>query len=243
LALDTDSDDDASHGRIRPAARGKRRLIALLALALAAGFAAWAWRQPFLAPLRVGWALSRMAPAERLPVPVDGVAARAIADTFGAPRGRDRKHQGVDIFARRGTAVRSATLGVVAAIRDSGLGGRQVWVMGPARERYYYAHLERWSPRLRVGGIVRPGDAIGEVGDSGNARGTPTHLHFGVYGRNGARDPLPLLRAGAVRRVVADDDAGPRPDVSGKARGRSSNTSRARPAPRAAAVDAIRGTQ
>ena len=138
-----------------------------------------------------------MPPANALPVPVAGVSARQIAATFDAPRGRDRRHAGVDIFATRGTAVRSATRGIVVSVRDAGLGGRQVWVLGPARERYYYAHLDDWTTGLRVGDVIESGDPLGMVGNTGNASGTPPHLHFGIYGRGGARDPLPLLRAGA----------------------------------------------
>lgn len=188
--------EDPSTGRdYAPAAK---RWVSTVAMVLAvAALASWAWRQPFALQLRMGWHLARMPAAHVLPVPVDGVAARGIADTFGAPRGRDRRHAGVDIFAARGTPVRSATPGVVVSVRDSGLGGRQVWVLGPGRERYYYAHLEGWVPGLRSGDVVRAGDELGTVGDSGNARGTPPHLHFGIYGKDGARDPLPLLHAGA----------------------------------------------
>lgn len=180
-----------------PAAR--RWVSNVVVIALLAALAAWAWRQPFALRLRTGWMLARMPVAAALPVPVEGVEARRIAATFGAPRGRERRHAGLDIFAARGTPVRSATPGIVASIRDTGLGGRQVWVLGPGRERYYYAHLEDWFPGLRSGDVVRTGDELGTVGDSGNARGTPTHLHFGIYGANGARDPLPLLQAGSRR--------------------------------------------
>lgn len=120
--------------------------------------------------------------------------ARQIANIFGAPRGRDRTHAGIDIFAKRGTPVRSATAGVVADVSERGLGGRQVWVIGPARERYYYAHLDDWADGLARGQVVQRGDLLGHVGDSGNAKGTPPHLHWGIYGTSGARDPLPLLR-------------------------------------------------
>ena len=180
----------------RQAWRAIRPLLWMGALGLAA---AWAWRQPFLETPRMLWRISRMEPASALPSPVDGVSARRIADTFGAPRGRTRTHAGVDIFAPRGTPVRSATPGVVTSIRDGGLGGRQVWVLGPGRERYYHAHLQGWADGLHEGQSVLPGTLLGYVGDSGNARGTPTHLHYGIYGAAGARDPLPALRAGAMQ--------------------------------------------
>ncbi|WP_429000267.1 M23 family metallopeptidase [Stenotrophomonas rhizophila] len=153
------------------------------------------WNGEWLKAPRAMWELSRMPAPTTLPVPVDGVAARRIADTFGAPRGRDRTHAGVDIFAKRGTPVRSAAPGVVVAVHDSGLGGRQVWVIGPARERYYYAHLEDWREGLAEGEVVSEGTVLGYVGDSGNAAGTPPHLHWGIYGVDGAYDPLPLLKA------------------------------------------------
>lgn len=182
------------------ARRSRHRGRGWLLLALLALFAFWAWQQPFLQPLRTGWELMRMPPATELPVPVEGVAARGIAATFGARRGQDRQHAGVDIFAARGTPVLSATHGIVVSVRDGGLGGRQVWVMGPARERYYYAHLDGWAAGLGAGDVVAPGTPLGTVGTTGNARGTPPHLHFGIYGRDGAHDPLPLLQAGAGPR-------------------------------------------
>lgn len=180
--------------------RAALKTVAALALLAIAAF--WTWRQPFMIAPRTWWELSRLPAPVSLPIPVEGVAARRIADTFGAPRGRDRTHAGVDIFAPRGTPVRSTTRGLVVSVREGGLGGRQVWVMGPAHERHYYAHLQDWAEGLRPGRVVAPGDLLGRVGDTGNARGTPPHLHYGVYGRDGAYDPLPLLRARAASRTV-----------------------------------------
>ncbi|PPU66537.1 M23 family peptidase [Xanthomonas pisi] len=177
-----------------PARRLRRILVWIAMLLVLAVGARWAWQLPMAERLRTTWELSRMPPPQTLRIPVNNVRARQIADTFGAPRGRDRSHAGVDIFAPRGTPVVAATRGVVSAIRDAGLGGKQVWVLGPAMERHYYAHLDDWAAGLAVGDIVEPGTALGMVGTTGNARGTPPHLHYGVYGRNGAYDPLPLLR-------------------------------------------------
>jgi murein DD-endopeptidase MepM/ murein hydrolase activator NlpD len=140
------------------------------------------------------WRLSRMPTADTVPVPVRGVRARDIADTWGGPRSGGRRHQGSDIFAARGTPVVSATRGIVARIDDRGIGGRHVWVLGPGGERHYYAHLEGWAPGLRRYQWVRAGDPLGYVGDTGNARGTPPHLHYGIYGSGGAANPHPRLR-------------------------------------------------
>jgi len=172
----------------------RRWLVRLLVLAVLGVLLGVGWNSEWAQTPRALWQLSRMPPPVSLPVPVQGVRAREVADTFGAPRGRDRTHAGVDIFAARGTPVHSATFGIVSDLRDSGLGGRQVWVLGPARERYYYAHLDGWREGLVRGEVVQPGTVLGYVGDTGNAKGTPPHLHWGIYGAEGAYDPLPLLR-------------------------------------------------
>ncbi|MEN1939901.1 M23 family metallopeptidase [Luteimonas sp. MJ246] len=186
------------------------RLVAwLFVLAALAALASWAWDQPFMARVRTQWELSRMPPPTAVAMPVQGVEARSVADTFGAPRGRDRRHEGVDIFAARGTVVASATRGIVTAVREGGLGGRQVWVSGPALQRHYYAHLDDWAEGLAAGDVLWPGDPLGVVGDTGNARGTPPHLHYGIYGEGGAIDPLPLLRAHGRRDARPGEAAVP----------------------------------
>ena len=172
-----------------------RRLVGtVLVFAAFAAAGWWAWQQPFMASTRMLWEISRMPPPLSLPMPVHGVEADAVANTWGAARGADRHHEGVDIFAERGTAVASTTRGVVSSVREGGLGGRQVWVFGPGMERHYYAHLDGWAADLSKGDVVLPGDLLGFVGNSGNARGTPPHLHYGIYGDGGALDPLPRLR-------------------------------------------------
>ncbi len=100
------------------------------------------------------------------------------------------------MFARRGTPVRSATRGIVWRIGDNTLGGHCVWVLGSGGRSYYYAHLDHWAEGIYTGEDVEPGTLLGYVGNTGNARTTPPHLHFGVYGPTGAIDPFPLLRNG-----------------------------------------------
>ena len=176
----------------------------LLTVMVLAAVAAWAWQQPFLEWPRTLWELARMPTPTASQVPVQGVAVDDIAATFGTPRSGDRTHDGIDLFAARGTPVLSATRGVVLSVREGGFGGRQAWVIGPARERHYYAHLDDWAPGLERGKVLQAGDAIGVVGDTGNARGTPPHLHYGVYGGTGAVDPLPRLRSGSAPTPVPD---------------------------------------
>ena len=80
-------------------------------------------------------------PPASLPVPVDGVRPSAIRNSWRAPRDGGRHHQGVDIFAKPGTPVRSTTEGIIIRLGQNRLGGNVVWVMGPGRQTHYYAHL------------------------------------------------------------------------------------------------------
>ena len=126
--------------------------------------------------------------------PVEGYGMRAIQSVFGADRdGGRREHHGVDIFARRGTPVLAASAGTTYRVNDTRVGGKVVWVRDEERDaRFYYAHLD--SQVVGNGVRVEPGDTIGFVGNTGNARTTPPHLHFGVYRRRGgAFDPYPFL--------------------------------------------------
>lgn len=134
----------------------------------------------------------------QMPAPTEGslpnpVAGAALHDTWGAARSGGRKHEGIDIFADRNTPVRSTGVGVVLNIGENNLGGRTVMVLGPAGQRHYYAHLERYPAELTEGDWVEAGDTLGYVGDSGNAQGTPPHLHYGIYTLQGAVNPYPLL--------------------------------------------------
>lgn len=175
----------------------RRLLIWLACTALLIMLVRWLWQQPLAQALHMGWRLAREPAPKTLAVPVEGVRARAIADTWGGARSGGRKHQGVDIFAARGTPIYSTTHGMVIAVNDYGIGGKHVWILGPASERHYYAHLQTWAPGLSRYGIVKPGTLIGTVGDTGNAKGTPPHLHYGIYRSGGAYNPWPLLQAGA----------------------------------------------
>ena len=127
-----------------------------------------------------------------LQVPVSGVRARDLADTWGATRSEGRTHEGIDIFAARNTPVLSASSGVILRQGESERGGTVVWIRGDDGLRHYYAHLENFSDHS-VGDHVAAGETIGYVGNSGNAQTTSTHPHYGVYTDTGAVNPYPLL--------------------------------------------------
>ncbi len=140
-----------------------------------------------------------IAPSALLAFPVEGVGRSAIWSAFGVERdGGRRAHRGVDIFAPRGTPVLAAIDGCITRVDTTRVGGNVVW-MQPlfGNMRVYYAHLqEQW---VKPGDFVLTGQALGAVGNTGNAITTPPHLHFGVYVRQpgvrgGARDPADFLR-------------------------------------------------
>jgi murein DD-endopeptidase MepM/ murein hydrolase activator NlpD len=127
--------------------------------------------------------------------PVYGRNTSAILSFFGAERdGGRRSHHGVDIFAPRGTPVVAAVAGRVSRVQVTNLGGKVVWLRDPVRSAsLYYAHLD--EQLVTEGQEVQPGDTLGLVGNTGNARTTPPHLHFGIYKRRrGPVNPLPFLR-------------------------------------------------
>ncbi|MGP5120385.1 M23 family metallopeptidase [Psychrobacter alimentarius] len=128
--------------------------------------------------------------ANSLPNPLP---EQGLADTWGAARSQGRTHEGIDIFAPRGTPIQSTTQGIVSKVGNNNLGGRVVVVVGPGGAGHYYAHLEDYAD-ISPNDWVNAGDIIGYVGDSGNAKGTPPHLHYGVYINGSAVNPYPLMQ-------------------------------------------------
>lgn len=125
--------------------------------------------------------------------PVSNGENTNIQSYWGANRdGGARSHEGIDIFASRGTPVLAATDGRIGFTGKKGLGGKQVWLRDRQRKQsIYYAHLDSIAS---ASGNVKRGDTLGFVGNTGNARTTPPHLHFGIYkSYRGAINPLPYV--------------------------------------------------
>ena len=141
-----------------------------------------------------------------LAFPILNGREQSIKSRFGAPRdGGAREHHGVDIFAPRGTVAVAAAAGRVARVEHTTRGGNVVWLRDQRGNALYYAHLDRQY--VMEGDLVQPGDTIGFVGNTGNARTTPPHLHFGIYRRGeGPLDPWWFVYrpAGEAPRLVAD---------------------------------------
>lgn len=124
--------------------------------------------------------------------PVKGKNSRSISSFFGDPRdGGTREHHGVDIFAPRHTPVLAPADASVTRTGEGKRGGRYLWLYDSKRSMYlYFAHLE--TRDVDRGEQVVAGQRIGTVGNSGNARYTPPHLHFGIYSR-GPIDPFHFI--------------------------------------------------
>jgi len=116
-------------------------------------------------------------------IPVQGVAAADLADTFDDRRGEDeeRSHEALDIMAPAGTPVLAATDGRVEKLFTSRAGGLTIYTRGAdGRTLLYYAHLQGYAPGLAEDQPVRTGQVLGTVGASGNADAAAPHLHFAI---------------------------------------------------------------
>ena len=94
------------------------------------------------------------------------------------PWGKSGVHKGVDIFAKKGTDVLAATSGIVMEAHEIDMGGNIILILGPKWRYHYYAHLK--DIKVKKYQFVNQGDVIGTVGDSGNAKGKPPHLHYAI---------------------------------------------------------------
>jgi murein DD-endopeptidase MepM/ murein hydrolase activator NlpD len=116
----------------------------------------------------------------RLLIPVAGVSARQLSDTFNQPRGNGRRHQALDIIAAKGTHVFAVADGKVAKMFVSKPGGLTIYQFDFSEKFvYYYAHLDRYAEGIKEGAFLKRGDLIGYVGATGNA--ATSHLHFTIF--------------------------------------------------------------
>jgi murein DD-endopeptidase MepM/ murein hydrolase activator NlpD len=170
----------------RQVAQERERRARLAALAKA--------RQSALTSMPVAGqtALSGALPAGRYLFPVAGAATFSNDWMFGRPGGR--LHQGIDLFAARGTPVVAVADGSAFRVGYNGLGGWRMWLRDTGGNTFYYAHLDAFSPAAVEGASVARGTVLGYVGDSGDARGTSPHLHFEIHpGGAGPVPPYPVI--------------------------------------------------
>jgi len=123
------------------------------------------------------------APGEerKLLIPVAGITANQLQDTYTDARSEGRTHNAIDIIAPRGTPVLAAADGHIVKFFNSVQGGITIYQLDPDnRTVYYYAHLDRYADELEEGDFARRGQVIAYVGDTGNATPGNYHLHFSV---------------------------------------------------------------
>lgn len=155
-------------------------------------------------------------PVDELSIPVLlGVAVSELTRNFGDPRdGGDRSHEGLDILAPRGAYVVSPTEAVVIRTGTGSSAGKYVYTANPGGETFVYMHLDDIAEGLRSGDELAEGDLIGYVGDTGNAVGGVTHLHFEIREGRTPLDPFPRLqkeftlreRMEALEEILNDSD-------------------------------------
>jgi murein DD-endopeptidase MepM/ murein hydrolase activator NlpD len=140
--------------------------------------------------------------ADRYVFPVYGPVS--FSDTFGGFRGDvpGNWHHGDDIFAPLGAPILAGSDGIVFSVGWNDVGGNRLWLRDSQGNEFYYAHLSAFSPLAKNGAEVSAGDVLGFVGNTGDASGTPTHLHFEIHpssllfmGYDGAVNPTPYLTA------------------------------------------------
>ena len=131
--------------------------------------------------------------AKELYFPVTGSKSN-VGSVWGQERdGGRRRHEGIDIFASKGTPLVAISDGVIEFVGNDELGGKTITLQPDDYEwEAYYAHLDKQY--VSNGQRVKKGQLIGTVGNTGNAKTTPPHLHFGIYTESGAIDPLPYVK-------------------------------------------------
>lgn len=134
-------------------------------------------------------------PVEDIPVPVLlGVSLSSVSPNFGDPRGGGtRLHEGEDIMAPMGTPIASPTDAVVVRTGNGDSSGITVTTANPGGETFIYMHLDSIAEGIKAGTVLKEGQILGFVGDTGNAKGGAPHLHFEIRKNREATDPFPRL--------------------------------------------------
>jgi murein DD-endopeptidase MepM/ murein hydrolase activator NlpD len=148
---------------------------------------------------------------DRYVFPVYGVTW--FGDDFAAARAEVGWHHGNDLFAPVGAPVLAVTDGALFLVGRNELGGNRLWLRDDAGNEFYYAHLSAYSPVAFDGSRVRAGDVVGFVGATGDAVGTPPHLHFEIHpagllglGYDGVVNPYEYLTAWRRLEDASFDD-------------------------------------
>ena len=136
-------------------------------------------------------------------IPVAGVRPEQLLDTYTDARSEGRTHDAIDIPAAAETPVLAAADGKILKLFQSERGGTTIYQISTNQELiFYYAHLSHYAAGLTEGNIVKQGEVIAYVGDTGNAGTGNFHLHFSIaivtdpkrYWEGTNINPYPLLQ-------------------------------------------------
>ena len=137
-----------------------------------------------------------------LAIPVVGIKADQLTDTFDAARSQGRRHDAIDIMSAEGTPVIATADGTIEKLFTSVRGGLTIYERSPDKKwEYYYAHLSAYAPGVHEGQQIKRGEVIGRVGHTGDASANGPHLHFAIntmgptdrWWNGTAINPYPLL--------------------------------------------------
>lgn len=135
-------------------------------------------------------------------IPVQGIDASQLVDTYSQARSDDRIHEAIDIPSPNGKSVLAVANGIIVKLHNSKPGGLTIYQFDSTQTyAYYYAHLGSYAEGLVEGMQVKRGDLIGYVGSTGNASPAAPHLHFAIFElgpeknwwQGKAINPYPLL--------------------------------------------------
>ena len=94
------------------------------------------------------------------------------------PWGEFGVHKGIDIFCDLRTDILSPVSGFVYKKGYGSISGNYLYILGPKWRTYYFAHLD--TIMINKYAFVFKGNVIGKAGDTGNAKGKASHLHFSI---------------------------------------------------------------
>ena len=117
------------------------------------------------------------------------VGGGSFSNDWGGPRPGGRTHQGIDLFAKQDTPVVAISDGTLFKVGWNRIGGWRYWLRDRWGNEFYHAHLSGFAPAAREGAVVKAGTVLGYVGTTGDARGTPPHVHFEIHPGGGG--PIP----------------------------------------------------
>jgi murein DD-endopeptidase MepM/ murein hydrolase activator NlpD len=117
------------------------------------------------------------------------VSGASFSNDWGGPRPGGRSHQGIDLFAKTGTPIVAISDGTLFKVGWNRIGGWRFWLRDRWGNEFYHAHLSAFAPAAKEGAVVKAGTVVGFVGNTGDAKTTPPHLHFEIH--PGGGDPIP----------------------------------------------------